>query len=90
MKPTVITMLILSVGLIFASDFGLFYQIPKNSGALYNVTQTIDVYVYNALMKSSDFGMSSAASVYQSVVGFIMIIGANALIRKFSKENALF
>ena len=41
-------------------------------------------------MKSSDFGMSSAASVYQSVVGFIMIIGANALIRKFSKENALF
>lgn len=90
LKPTVITMLILSVGRIFASDFGLFYQIPKNSGALYNVTQTIDVYVYNALMKSSDFGMSSAASVYQSVVGFIMIIGANALIRKFSKENALF
>ena len=90
LKPTVITMFVLQIGRIFYSDFGLFYQIPMNSGTLYGVTRTIDVYVYNALMKSSDFGMSSAASVYQSVVGFIMIIGANALIRKFSKENALF
>lgn len=90
LKPTVITMFVLQIGRIFYSDFGLFYQIPMNSGTLYSVTRTIDVYVYNALMKSSDFGMSSAASVYQSVVGFIMIIGANALIRKFSKENALF
>ena len=90
LKPTIITLVLLAVGRICYSDFGLFYQIPMNSGTLYSVTRTIDVYVYNALMKSSDFGMSSAASVYQSVVGFIMIIGANALIRKFSKENALF
>ena len=68
----------------------LFYQIPMNSGTLYGVTRTIDVYVYNALMKSSDYGMSSAASVYQSIVGFVMIIAVNALIRKTSKENALF
>ena len=90
LKPTVITMLILSVGRIFASDFGLFYQIPKNSGALYNVTQTIDVYVYNALMKNADYGMSSAASVFQSIVGFLFVIVANALVRKYSEENALF
>lgn len=90
LKPTVITMLVLQVGRIFYSDFGLFYQIPMNSGTLYGVTRTIDVYVYNALMKSSDFGMSSAASVYQSLVGFVMIIAVNALIRKTSKENALF
>ena len=77
LKPTVITMLILSVGRIFASDFGLFYQIPKNSGALYNVTQTIDVYVYNALMKNADYGMSSAASVFQSIVGFLFVVVAN-------------
>lgn len=90
LKPTIITMFVLQVGRIFYSDFGLFYQIPMNSGTLYRVTRTIDVYVYNALMQSSDFGMSSAASVYQSLVGFATIMAANALIRKFSKENALF
>ncbi len=90
LKSTMITMLVLQVGRIFYSDFGLFYQVPMNSGTLYGVTRTIDVYVYNALMKSSDFGMSSAASVYQSIVGFVMIVAVNALLRKYSKENALF
>ncbi len=90
LKPTIITMFILSVGRIFASDFGLFYQVPKNSGALYEVTQTIDVYVYNALMQRSDYGMSSAASVFQSIVGFILVITANKIVSKYSAENALF
>ena len=90
LKPTVITMFILAIGRIFASDFGLFYQIPKNSGALYSVSQTIDVYVFNALMKNSDFGMSSAASVFQSVVGFILVLIANKIVRKYSSESALF
>ncbi len=88
--PTVITLMILSMGRIFASDFGLFYQLPRNTGTLYDVTQTIDVYVYNALMKRSDFGMSSAASVFQSVVGFFMVLITNAIVRRKSKENALF
>ena len=52
--------------------------------------RTLDVYVYNALMKNSDFAMSSAASVFQSVVGFIFVIVANALVRKYNKESALF
>ena len=90
LKPTFITLFILSVGQIFRSDFGLFYQIPKNSGPLYDVTRTLDVYVYQALMKNSDYGMSSAASVYQSIVGFVLIILANQLIRKYNKESALF
>jgi putative aldouronate transport system permease protein len=90
LKPTVITLTILSLGRMFYSDFGLFYQIPRNSGALYGATRTIDVYVYNALMNSSNFSMSSAASFYQSIVGFILIISANALIRKISRENAIF
>jgi putative aldouronate transport system permease protein len=89
-KPAMITLTILSIGRIFYSDFGLFYQVPRNSGPLYSVTQTIDVYVYNALMRNSDFGMSSAAGVYQSIVGFVLIISANALISKISKDNALF
>lgn len=89
-KPTVITLLILSVGQIFRSDFGLFYQVTKNSGPLYEFTRTIDVYVYQALMKNSDYGMSSAAGVYQSVVGFVLIIAANRFVRKYQKDSALF
>lgn len=90
MKPTVITMMILNIGNIFRSDFGLFYQLPRNSGALYDVTRTLDVYVYNALMKNNDFGMSSAASFVQSVVGLILIMIANWIVRKYNEENALF
>lgn len=90
LKPTIITMFILSIGRIFSSDFGLFYQVPKNSGVLYPVTQTIDVYVYNALMQNSDYGMSSAASVFQSIVEFALVMIANQIIRKSNKESALF
>lgn len=90
MKPTVIVMLILGLGNVMRSDFGLFYQLPRNSGALYDVTRTLDVYVYNALMKTNDFGMSSAASFYQAIVGFILVVATNALVRRYSKENALF
>lgn len=90
LKPTIITMTLMSIGKMFYSDFGLFYQVTQNSGALYNVTQTIDTYVYRGLMELNDVGMSSAAGFYQSVVGFILVIGANALVRKLDKENALF
>lgn len=89
-KPAVITMLILNIGMIFRSDFGLFYQLPRNSGALYDVTLTLDVYVFNALMKNNDFGMSGAAGFLQSVVGLIMIVASNAVIRRQSRESALF
>jgi len=90
LKPTVITLFILSIGQIFRSDFGLFYQIPKNSGPLYDVTRTLDVYVFQALMKNSDYAMSSAAGAYQSVVGFICIVIANQVVKKFNKDSALF
>ncbi|WP_338533651.1 ABC transporter permease subunit [Paenibacillus peoriae] len=90
LKPTFITLFILSVGQIFRSDFGLFYQMPQNSGALYSVTRTLDVYVYQALLRNSDYGMSSAASFYQSVVGFILILAANFFIKKYNRESALF
>ncbi len=90
LKPTVITMFILSLGNIMGSDFGLFYQLPRNSGALYGVTRTLDVYVYNALMKNNDFGMSSAASFFQAVIGFVLIIVANKLVSRVNREQALF
>lgn len=90
LKPTIITMTILNVGHIFASDFGLFYQVTRNSGELYSVTRTIDVYVYNALMNTGDISMSLAASVFQSVVGFVLVIVTNAIVRKMDRDNALF
>ena len=54
------------------------------------MTQTIDVYVYNALMQRSDYGMSSAASVFQSIVGFILVMTTNTIVSKYSAENRLF
>lgn len=90
LKPTVITLSVLAVGSIFRSDFGLFYQLPRNSGILYPVTRTLDVYVYQALLQNADYGMSSAASVYQSVVGFVLILVTNFIIRKYEANSALF
>lgn len=90
LKPTIITMTILAVGKIFYSDFGLFYQVPMNSGALYDVTDVIDTYVYRALFNLGDYSMSSAAAFYQSVVGFVLVLMSNAVVRKIDRDNALF
>lgn len=88
--PVITIMTILSIGRIFYSDFGLFYQLPMQSGTLQPVTSVIDTYVYTSLMTMGDIGMSSAAGVYQSVVGFLLVLFSNLLVRKISPENALF
>jgi putative aldouronate transport system permease protein len=90
LKPTVIILTLMAVGRIFYSDFGLFYQVPMDSGALYNSTQTIDTYVYHGLMKLHDVGMSAAAGLYQSIIGFVLVMAANAFVRKVDNDNALF
>ncbi len=89
-KPLVILMLILSIGKIFYSDFGLFFFVPREVGALLPTTDVIDTYVYRSLRVIGDLGMASAAGFYQSIVGFILVIGSNLIIRKVSKENAVF
>jgi putative aldouronate transport system permease protein len=89
-KPVIILMVLFAVGKIFYSDFGLFYQIPLNSGPLYPTTNVIDTYVYRGLLQMGDIGMSSAAGFYQSIVGFILVVLSNYAVRKFSPENALF
>jgi len=89
-KPTIITLLLLNLGRTFYSDFGLFYQVPMNSGMLFSTTNVIDTYVFRSLMQIGNIGMSAAAGFYQSIVGFIMVIGANLIVRKVSSENALF
>ena len=90
LKPTIITLTLMSVGRIFYSDFGLFYQVPQNSGALFNTTQTIDTYVYRGLMTLNNIGMSSAAGFYQSIVGVILVLCVNGIVRKLDDSNALF
>ncbi|PRX67019.1 putative aldouronate transport system permease protein [Cohnella sp. SGD-V74] len=88
--PVVIFMTLLAIGRIFYSDFGLFYQVPMNSGPLLEVTNVIDTYVYRGLIFLGDLGMSSAAGAYQSLVGFVLVILSNYVVRRLSKENALF
>lgn len=90
LKTTIITLTLLHVGRIFYSDFGLFYQVPMNSGMLMDVTNTIDTYVYRGLMTLNDVGRASAAGFYQSCVGFVVVLGANLLVRKVDSESALF
>ena len=90
LKNTVITLVLLSVGRMFFSDFGLFYQVPMRSGILANVTDTIDVYVYKGLMQLNDIGRASAAGFLQSILGFVLILTVNMIVRKIDKESALF
>ena len=90
LKSTVFTLVLLQVGRIFYSDFGLFYQVPMDSGTLYEVTDTIDTYVYRAMMKLNNVSMASAASAYQAVVGFVIVLTFNGIVRKVSRENAMF
>ena len=89
-KPTIIMLVLMAISRIMGSDFGLFYQVPMNSGSLFPVTQTIDTYVYRALMKDSNYSLALAANAYQAVVGFVLILCTNAVIRKVDNSNALF
>ncbi|NOU93101.1 ABC transporter permease subunit [Paenibacillus sp. LMG 31456] len=88
--PVIIVMTLLQIGRIFHSDFGLFYQVPLDSGVLMPTTNVIDTYVYRALLKSGDIGMASAAGVYQSIVGFIIIMIANYAVKRINPDNSLF
>ena len=90
LRPAMITLGLLMVGRIFYSDFGLFYQLPMDSGPLFPVTQTIDTYVYRGLSNISNIGMSSAASFYQSFVGFAVVLTCNLIVRKVDADSALF
>lgn len=89
-RTMIIVLLIMNVGRIFNADFGLFYQVPMNSGPLFPVTQVIDTYVYRAFMSTGNVGMSAAAGLLQNVVGFICIVGANAIVRKLDADSSLF
>ena len=90
LRPMMIILTIIAIGRIFYSDFGLFYQLPRNSGPLFDVTNVIDTYVYRTLKDLKDIGMAAAANLYQSLLGFLMIMGSNAIIKKIDSDSALF
>lgn len=90
LKSLVITMALLAVGKIMFADFGLFYFIPRDSGLLYPVSDVIDTYVYRSLRVTGELGMSSAAAFYQSVVGCVLVLATNQVVRKLSPEDAIF
>ena len=90
LRPMMIVLTILAIGRIFYADFGLFFQLPRDSGPLYQATQVIDTYVYRALKETGNVGMAAAASLYQSIVGFVLVVGANLVVRRIEPDSALF
>lgn len=89
-KEIVIIMFILSVGKIFYGDFGLFYNVPLNSPLIYDYTDVIDTYVYRSLINLGNLGMSATTGFCQSVIGFVLVLGTNLLVRRIDKDSALF
>ncbi len=89
LRPTIATLFILGIGSLLNSDFGLFYQVPMDSGALTDVTQTLDVYVYKSLMLNANFSYSSAAAFLQSFVGCVLLVISNLIMRRVDKDSAL-
>ena len=90
LKGLVIMYFILGIGKILTSGLGMFYVMPNGSGALTSVSNTLDVFVYNALRTSGDMALSSAAGFFKSVVGFVLVITTNHIVKKIDKEQALY
>lgn len=88
LKLVIVMMFILSVGRIFYTDFGLFYQVTRDSNSLYNVATTVDVLVYKQL-KTATVGMASAAAFVQSMLGCITILSANWIVKKIDSDSAM-
>ncbi|MFD0672255.1 ABC transporter permease [Cohnella sp. GCM10027633] len=89
-RPVIIVLTMLQIGRIFYADFGLFFNATRNAGALYDATLVIDTYVYQGFLVTGNIGLSSAAGFYQAIVGFVLVLGSNLIVRRISKDDALF
>ena len=87
--PIIIIQTTLNMGHIFSGDFGLFYQVPMNVGILYRTTDIINTYTYRALV-DGNMQSSTAVGLFQSLVGLVMVIITNLIVRRISPENSLF
>ena len=90
LKTMICILFIMNVGKIFNADFGLFYNVPMQNGALFPVTQVIDTYVYRAMMVTRNMSMSAAAGLLQNVLGFICILTANGIVKKIDSDSSMF
>jgi putative aldouronate transport system permease protein len=90
LKPTIIILALLGVGRIMRGEFDMFYQLIGNNGNLMDSTDIIDTLVFRSLITSQDFGMSSAAGLYQSVLCFVIILAVNQIVRRQDKSQSLF
>jgi putative aldouronate transport system permease protein len=89
LSPLIIILMIMAIGNMIRGDFGLHFFVSNNSPLLYNTTDIIDTFVYRALSVSGDIPMATAVGLYQSVVGLLLVVGANYTVRKISEENSL-
>ena len=90
LRSIMVIKLIMAIGKIFRADFGLFYTVPRDSGTLYSVTNVLDTYIYRGLTQLNNIGMSTAAGLYQSVVGFILVLVANKIVTMIDPDSAMF
>ena len=90
LKTLIVVLTILKIGNIFRADFGLFYQLPQNVGALYSTTDVMDTYIFRTMRVLGNMGMSGAAGLLQSIVGFVLVMITNALVKKFDPDSSLF
>ena len=89
LKPMACITIIMRLGQILSADFGLFYQVPMDQGALYETTDVLATYLLRGLQGGA-YGATAAVGLFQSVVGLILVLGSNAVIKKISPENAMF
>lgn len=90
LAPIILINILLSIGRIFYADFGLFYYVTRDTSLLYKTTDVIDTFVFRALRSVGDFGMAAAAGLYQSLVGFILILVTNWIVKRVDPERSLF
>lgn len=90
LSPVIVILVLLGIGKIFFAEFGLFYQVPQNMGPLFPTTNVIDTYVYRTLVNMGDIGMSAAAGLFQSVVGFVLVLTSNLIVRRIDPDKSLF
>ncbi len=90
LSPVIIVMFLMLVGRIFYADFGLHFQVPNNSSALFDVTDVLDTYVYRALRQMGNISMAAAAGFYQAVVGMVIVVAANKVVKGIDDSKSLF
>ena len=89
-RPTIIILFLLAIGTIMKGDFQMFWQVTGNNPMVLEVTDVIDTYVTRSLLQLQEFGMTSAAGLYQSVFSFLLVLLANKLVKKADPDYALF